>query len=59
MVHKLSLAGVDIEDCVSTDWLVSACSDMFEYLEDRNRHHALRKINYRKPAPRKRALKVV
>ncbi|WP_295794700.1 hypothetical protein [Mucilaginibacter sp.] len=51
--------GVDIEDCVKTDWLINVCSEMFEYLEDRTKYHTFRKIPYNKKHARKRVLEVV
>jgi hypothetical protein len=50
--------GINIEDCVKTDWLINVCSEMFEYLEGRTKYHAFRRIPYKKGTPRKRALKV-
>ena len=49
--------GIDIEDCVKTDWLINVCSEMFEYLDGRTKYHTFRRIPYRKPA-RKRVLEV-
>ena len=51
--------GVDIEDCVKTDWLINVCSEMFEYLEDRTKYHTFRKVPYKKSTARKRVLEVV
>jgi hypothetical protein len=51
--------GTDIEDCVKTDWLINVCSEMFEYLEERNKCHTFRTIPYKKHTARKRVLAVV
>lgn len=50
--------GTDIEDCVKTDWLINVCSEMFEYLEERNKCHTFRKIPFKKYTTRKRVLKI-
>jgi hypothetical protein len=50
--------GIMIEDCVKTDWLVNMCSEMFEYIQERNKYHTFRVIPYKKHPARKRVLKV-
>ncbi|ASU36340.1 hypothetical protein [Mucilaginibacter xinganensis] len=51
--------GVNVEDCVKTDWLINVCSEMFEYLEGRTKYHTFRRIPYKKRTPqRKRVLAV-
>lgn len=50
--------GIDIEDCVKTDWFINVCSEMFEYLEERNKCHTFRKIPFKKYTTRKRVLKI-
>ncbi|MGN6396880.1 MAG: hypothetical protein ACTHMI_15020 [Mucilaginibacter sp.] len=50
--------GVDIEDCVRTDWFINTCSEMYEYLEGSARHHAFRKVPFKRHAARKRVLKL-
>lgn len=49
---------VNIEDAVKTNWLIKTCSEMYEYLEERNKHHTFKQIAY-KAAPVKRKLHAV
>jgi hypothetical protein len=42
-----------IEDCVRTDWIITTCDNMFEHVEENNKHHQFRLIKH-KPAAMKR-----
>ncbi|PTQ96834.1 hypothetical protein C8P68_104325 [Mucilaginibacter yixingensis] len=53
-----SNTAIDIEASVKTNWLIKTCSEMYEYLEERNKHHTFKQIAY-KPASVKRKLKAV
>jgi hypothetical protein len=42
--------GINIEDCVHTDWVITNCAELYEYIADRNKHHIPRTLTYRKLA---------
>jgi hypothetical protein len=51
--------GINIEDCIHTDWVVTNCAELFEYIGDRNKYHTYRNIKFRKPTAKKKvSLKV-
>jgi hypothetical protein len=50
--------GIDIEDCVKTDWFIKSCSEMFEYVEERNRYHTLKQLKYKRTPQQKNVLAV-
>ena len=49
---------VDIENCIRTDWFNNSCSESYEYIEERNKHHTFKLIPY-KPTASKRKLMAV
>ncbi|MCJ8210811.1 hypothetical protein MUY27_13925 [Mucilaginibacter sp. RS28] len=57
LVYKLTMASnttINIEEAVRTDWIVDNCSEAYEYLEQRNKHHQFKLIKYRvRPVRRK------
>lgn len=61
-VYKLTskeITAIDIQDCVHTDWYIYQCSDLFEYIEERNKHHTFSIIKHKVTASqRKRLLSV-
>ena len=38
---------INIENCVRTDWVITECAEMFEYMLDRNKHHTVRVLKYK------------
>lgn len=44
---------INIEAAVKTNWLIKTCSEMYEYIEERNKYHTFKQIAY-KPAAVKR-----
>lgn len=46
--------GTNIENCVRTDWFINSCSEMYEYIELRNKHHTLNQVKYRPAVSRKK-----
>ena len=56
LLYKVTMRdafAVDIERCVKTNWFLrNTCSEVFEYLEERNNLYTFRKIKY-KQSPRK------
>jgi hypothetical protein len=55
-VYKLTMASTgvnNIEDCVRTDWVITECEELFEYIQDGNKHHTFRVLKY-KPTNTKR-----
>jgi hypothetical protein len=50
---------IDIEDCVKTDWFIKNCSDLFEYVNERNKYHTFKQIKHKVlPHQRKKLLSV-
>jgi hypothetical protein len=50
---------VNIEDAVRTDWMINTCENMYEYIEEHNKHHQFRLIKHKPAATqRKRMLSV-
>lgn len=41
---------VDIENCVQTDWIITNCAELFEYIMDRNKFHQYSVKDYFKEA---------
>ena len=59
-LYKLTSAsntGVNIEDCVSTRYIVTQCSELYEAVEGNNCHYIYSIIKH-KPTPRQRKLRV-
>jgi len=50
--------GIDIEDCVKTDWFIKSCSEMFEYVEERNKYHTFKQLKYKRAPQQKNVLAV-
>lgn len=48
---------INIEDCIRTDWVITNCAELFEYIGDRNKHHISRTIK-QKAVRKKQLLKV-
>ncbi|RZA02873.1 MAG: hypothetical protein EOP47_05205 [Sphingobacteriaceae bacterium] len=48
---------INIENCIRTDWVITNCAELFEYIGDRNKHHISRTIKP-KPVRKKQILKV-
>ena len=47
---------VDIESSVRTDWFINSCSEMYEYMEVRNKYHTFRQIKYKVSAQKRKQL---
>jgi len=37
---------INIEDCVHTDWVITNCAELFEYIGDRNKYHKVSTIEF-------------
>jgi len=37
---------INIEECVHTDWVITNCAELFEYVGDRNKYHQVRIIEF-------------
>jgi hypothetical protein len=61
-LYKLTMAtdsAINIEDCIRTDWVIVNCSEMFEYMAERNKHHSYKVLKYKpKASNRKLQLQV-
>ncbi|MDB4921234.1 hypothetical protein [Mucilaginibacter sp.] len=49
---------IDIEASVKTDWFIKSCSEMFEYVEERNKYHTFKQIKYKRSPQQKKLLAV-
>ena len=38
---------IDIENCVRTDWFINSSSELYSYIEDRNKYHTFKRIKYK------------
>jgi hypothetical protein len=50
---------IDIEDCIHTDWVITNCAELFEYIGDRNKHHVVSTLAYKPEKQQKRVLQTV
>ena len=49
------VTGIDIEHSVRTDWFINSCSDMYEYIEERDKYHMFKQIKYKNSVPQRKA----
>lgn len=54
---SINYTGINIEHCLHTDWVITNCAELFEYIGDRNKHHEVKTLDY-KPISKKHTLKV-
>lgn len=58
-IYKVTTASnttINIEDCIYTDYIIVECSELYEYIEERNKsNHTFEQIHY-KPKVTKRKL---
>jgi len=61
-IYKLTSkesTALNIENCVRTDWMITNASELYEYIEERQKHHTFALIKHRVTASqRKRMLSV-
>jgi hypothetical protein len=50
---------IDIESSVNTDWLITNCSELYSYTEDRNKHHTFMLLKYKPAAVKRKQMKAV
>lgn len=50
---------VNIEDSVRTDYCIYLCSEMYEYIEERNKHHQFKQIKHRPTAVKRKQMHAV
>ena len=46
MLYKLTMED-DIQDSIKTDWVITECAELFEYMLDRNKYHTIKVLAYR------------
>lgn len=59
LLYKVTTVGaypVNIESCIRTDWFINSCSEMYSYIEDRNKYHTFRKIKYKVTAQKRKQI---
>lgn len=37
---------INIEDCIHTDWVITNCAELYEYIGDRNKYHTINTVKY-------------
>jgi hypothetical protein len=60
MIYKLTMASstdINIEDCILTDYMIIECSDLFEYIEERQKSNHMFSVIPYKPKGIKRKLR--
>ncbi|WP_179416151.1 hypothetical protein HDF19_08440 [Mucilaginibacter sp. E4BP6] len=50
---------VNVEDAVRTDWIITTCENMYEYIEENNKYHQFRLIKHKPAAMKRKQLKAV
>ena len=50
---------INIEDCVHNDWCITECGSLYEYVEERNKHHQFQLIKYKPAVNRRKQMKAV
>jgi hypothetical protein len=50
---------VNIEDSIRTDWCINTCSEMYEYMEEKNKHHSFKLIKYKPATVRRKQMQAV
>jgi hypothetical protein len=58
-VTNREASDVNIEDAVRTDYCIYQCSEMYEYIEERNKHHHFKQIRYRPSAAKRKQMLAV
>ena len=57
MLYKLTMED-DLQESIRTDWVITECGELFEYMIERNKHHRVYVLAY-KPTIQRRQLKSV
>jgi hypothetical protein len=58
LLYKLTMEN-ELQDCIRTDWVITECSELYEYMLDRNKYHTVKQLSYStKATTPKRQLKV-
>lgn len=50
---------INIEDSVRTDYCIYSCSDAYEHIEERNKHHQFKLIKYKALAAKRKQMHAV
>jgi hypothetical protein len=50
---------VNIEDSVRTDYCIYLCSELYEYIEEQNKHHQFKQLTYRPTAAKRKQMQAV
>lgn len=50
---------INVEDAVRTDWCINTCSEMYEYMEESNKHHQFKLIKYKALAAKRKQMHAV
>ncbi len=62
MLYKLTSVehtAINIEKCVSTDYIIVNCSELYETVEDRMRYHTFTLIKHKQAATRRKQMQAV
>jgi hypothetical protein len=61
-VYRLTskeLTAINIEACVHNDWCITQCSELYEYIEEQQKHHQFQLIKYKPAAMKRKQMKAV
>lgn len=61
-VYKFTMSdatSINIEDSISTEYVITDCSELFEYMIDCNKHHTLSTVKYKPLISKRKQLKAV
>lgn len=59
-IYKVTMASatpINIEDALRVDFVILNCSEMYEHIEERNKHHHFQQIPYKSAVSRRKQMK--
>lgn len=62
LLYKLTASentSINIESCINTDYIITSCSELYEVVEDRMKHHSFSLIKYKPATTRRKQMMAV
>ena len=62
LLYKLTAlenTSIDIESCINTDYIITACSELYEVIEEKMQHHRLVLIKHKPGITRRKQMQAV
>jgi len=62
LLYKLTATentSINIESCINTDYIITSCSELYEVVEDRMKHHTFSLIKHKPAATRRKQMMAV